>query len=197
MQRMYNLSKWLEVKEGDQINFTGSRPRTVRLEVNAPGEVALYVLPFDDLDQDGEPLFGSPIFLALVKGRDVIEFSPDGAFAVTPEGGSCYFQTADGDVVHVEVVAPVSFTKIVERRRRDPVLEQMMYEAQRNAEKRMAIMLDQQAAMFNAALVNQATVVPPAAPAVPAAPVTPPADGGSEAASETPPPAGGTNNAGE
>lgn len=190
MQRIMNLTKWQEVREGSRMNFTGSRPRTVRIEVNTPVEVALYIIPQDEYGQELEPLF-----LALVKGRDVIEFSPDGAFALAPEGGTVYVNTADGDVVHVEVIEPKIFTKIAERKRRDPVLEQMMYEAQRNLERRLAAQADQFSAMLDARDRNAAAAAAAAAAASAKPKQSASGDGGSQPPVETPPAAGGAANA--
>lgn len=128
MQKMFNLTKWRGIEEGEVITFADTRPRTVRLEVNAPTEVQLFI-GSGDADMD---------FLALVKGRDVIEFSAEGAFSLTVDGGMCNIYTADGDDISVHAVDPVSFTRIVERRQRNPELEHMMMVMQINVEKRLA-----------------------------------------------------------
>lgn len=142
MQKVYNLSKWIELPHGARLQFTTDRPRTVRFEVNAPREVALYVA--DDVRPEGD---GECRFLALVKGRDTIEFSADGAFSLVTAGDEhepIMVFTADGDDVALELAAPESFTKIVERRRRNPELEYMVSVMERNMHAR----LQQQAAEF-------------------------------------------------
>ena len=135
MQRMYNLEKWMRLTESSRLEFSNPKPRTVRFEVNAPGERALYVA--DDLT-------GECRFLALTMGCDVIEFSANGAFSLLaddPAGGQdveTWVFTADGADVSIVLEAPESFTKIVERRRRNPELEAVMAVMQRNLERRFA-----------------------------------------------------------
>lgn len=132
MQRMFNLSKWRVVTEGEMIRFESSHPRTVRLEVNSPDRAKL-LLHEEERD---------PCFLAVVNGRDAIEFSADGTFEITVTGSDVYFYTAEGDDWSVEPVDGRTFTRIVERRSRNPEMELMMHMAMTNMERR----LDQQAA---------------------------------------------------
>lgn len=127
MQKIFNIDKWTTLVEGTSIAYSNNRPRNVRLEVNAPQKSALYVV-----DQDGEAHF-----LALVEGRDTIEFGTTGPFDLTVEGANVMIYTADGDDISQKVVAPVIFTKIVERRRRNPELEYIAATMQRNMEKRL------------------------------------------------------------
>lgn len=132
MQRMFNLSKWRAAGAGEIIRFESDRPRTVRLEVNTP-EIALL-----ELHEDGR----EPCFLARVEGRDTIEFSADGSFEISCDTSDVYFYTAEGDDWSVEPVDGRTFTRIVERRSRNPEMEMMMHMAMRNMEQR----LDAQAA---------------------------------------------------
>lgn len=157
MQRLFNLSKWTELRDGEALPFKGARPRTVRLELNAPDEVSLYSV------ENGEP-----IFLALVRGRDVVEFAPDGEFALAVEGGTVFVYTADGQDVHSIAPDPVIFTKIAERRRRDPAMELMMYEMNRNIEKRLQAQHADFERIIAAREAAGATPVAPAAAGTPA-----------------------------
>lgn len=128
MQKMYNLSKWSKLEEGEIMTFSDTRQRTVRLEVNSGSEVQLF-LGYEGQDME---------FFALVKGRDVIEFSAEDAFSITADGGPVAIYTADGDDWSVAAVDPLSFTRIVERRIRNPDMDRMMFEMQINMEKRFA-----------------------------------------------------------
>lgn len=128
MQRIFNTNKWTTLAEGQGFTFSSSRPRTVRLEVNAPQEVRLYV-------SDGDQ--GEIEFLALVKGRDTVEFVTSGQMALHAEGGDVMIYTADGDDVSSIVEAPVIFTKIVERRRRSPEVEYMIAAMNANVNRRL------------------------------------------------------------
>lgn len=127
MQRLFNIDKWQNLKEGDALAFSNPRPRNVRVEVNAPTKSSLYYV-----DPEGEV-----IFLALVEGRDTIEFGSTGAFQLTVEGAPVMVYTADGADISMKPVSHGSFTKIVERRRRNPELEQIAALMQRNMERRL------------------------------------------------------------
>lgn len=74
-------------------------------------------------------------FLALVKGRDRVEFFSDGAFELIAEGGSVYVYTADSTDIALRVVAPVIFTRIANRKQRNPHLEMMEYQMRMNQQR--------------------------------------------------------------
>lgn len=79
-------------------------------------------------------------FLALVKGRDRLEFSVDGAFDLMVEGGNANVYTVDSADVATRIVAPIIFTRVANRRVRNPELEWMMYQQRRNQEDMLAAM---------------------------------------------------------
>lgn len=127
MQRSFNLESWNTLEEGKALKFEGNRPRRVNLAVNAPGETLLYVD------------YGTgPTFLARVIGRDDLEFAVPGAFTLFADETSCRVFSVDGDNPAVVVPEAVTFTKIAERRPRNPELEQMQYLMMQNMEKRLA-----------------------------------------------------------
>lgn len=176
MQRIYNLDKWALLEEGKRLSYVNSRPRKVVVEVNAPSEVLLYLV------EDGKPRF-----LALVKGRDTVEFYPDGAFDLTCEGGAVYVYTADGDDVSMEALDERTFTRIVERRPRNLELELMQRAAAENT-RRLLEAQRQDMEKYIARLETQraAAAVPPAPAAAPAQPaVAPAAPVGAPAADST------------
>lgn len=128
-QFFYNLSKWRKLVEGEVLHYSNPMPRTVRLEVNSPERTRLMV---------SEPRTGEFDFLAVVDGRDCIEFSADGPFDLTIDEGELFLYTIDSTDWSVEAAGFESFTKIVERRTRNPELEYMMEMTYRNMEKRFA-----------------------------------------------------------
>lgn len=181
MQRMFNLDKWDRLAEGQSLKFINDRPRTVRLEVNAPVKSALYVV-----DHTGEVHF-----LALVEGRDTIEFSSGGAFELTVEGADVLVYTADGADISNKIVAPKIFTKIVERRRRNPELEYMAAVMQRNMERNLEKQWAEREQTLLRSIEARAPVAAPAgvpdgAPAAPAQ-----ADGAAPSDPQAADPAGG------
>lgn len=126
MQRMFNLTKWRWMTDGEVMTFAGSGARLVKLEVNSPDKCRLFITHG-----------GKTEFLAQVEGRDTIEFSIEGPFEVVAIGGELAFYTADGADWSVEPVDDQTFTRIVERKMRNPELELMMALANRNMEKRL------------------------------------------------------------
>lgn len=163
-QRLHNLNKWVFLPEGQSLEFRNGRQRTVILEVNTPEDVWFYVLQDDD-DVDGNPErlrdeeAGRPIprrhdvsvssadddgravtFLARVRGRDRLEFAVDGAFGLLAEGGGAYIYTIDSQDVSTKIVAPVIFTRIADRKQRNPHLEMMEYQMKLNIQRRLAAM---------------------------------------------------------
>lgn len=133
MQRLNNLAKWQHVKPDQAINLAGNDGRRVRLDVNAPFPVRLY-------HYDGN---GEGTFLALVEGRDVIEFVAPASSSITVDGGELWCHTFDGEVLSVEVADAVKLTKMVTRRPRNHEMELMAYEMRRNSEQMYATIYDQ------------------------------------------------------
>lgn len=117
MQRLFNVDKWLHVEDGKAITFEKANSRRVRLDVNAPAPANLYYA-------DGD---GRITFLARVLGRDVIEFASYGEFSITVDGSDVWVHTIDGEDISFAIPDAVVFTRIVERRQRNPELEMMNY----------------------------------------------------------------------
>ena len=125
MQRLHNVEKWFTIAEGGTLNFGNPNPRRVRVDVNAPHESRLFYV-------DGE---GKMTFLASVIGRDVIEFRAYGEFALICEGPEVWIYTIDGEDVSYKNDAAETFTKIWDRRPRNPELELIQYQMHRNQER--------------------------------------------------------------
>jgi len=159
-QRIHNLSKWVYLPEGSSYSFDIERPRTVILDVNCPGEVSFYVAQdFGTTEQDRIDLEGGRLstlpsqddnyrrsdltFIALVKGRDRLEFGVDGAFTLAVEGGGAYIFTTDGQDIATRVEAPEIFTRIANRRQRNPHLEMLEYRTRLNQERFAAQLRDE------------------------------------------------------
>lgn len=136
MQTIYNLDKWFRLDEGAKLLMKGGRARKVVLEVNSPAEAALYV------DVAGV----DPIFLALVKGRDKVEFYAPGQedFHLMVEGCSVFLYTVDGIDISAVSDGSESFVRIIERKPRNRELELMQYEMRANMQR----MLDKQAGEY-------------------------------------------------
>lgn len=150
MQRMFNLREWTEIADGGSLSFHSARPRIVRFEVNTPDEVLMHICypdgiyvthPPENIGEAGsteevlEP--GTVQFLAKVTGRETIETFVEGAFDLVVQGGTLYVFTADGTEVHATVTDPIIFTKIAERKARNPELERIERRMYLNQERRM------------------------------------------------------------
>lgn len=141
--KLHSLKRWETLVPGSAVIFdhgTGYGERRVRLSVNCQRET---VLMYET--EDGED------FLAVAPaGLETVEFSVAGkvaVFAADPKA-SFKYQTAELEPTHSEVVDPRIFTKIANRRHRNPELEEIMMRMNRNMEMRMA----EQAKFFEQAL---------------------------------------------
>ena len=134
MQRVLSVYDWQKLPEKEQITVRSDvlGQRLVRLRVNAPRRVALYLRLPDLVD---------PVFLASVDGLDEVQFNVEGDYKLYAQGGEFWFDTLDGVRADVEAVAPDSFTTIAERQARNPELELIERKMQENMERRMAYVM--------------------------------------------------------
>lgn len=150
MQRMFNLRKWSELRDGGALSYKSVRARIVKFDINCATEVSLHlrypegayatraasdIAESAAVDEIIAP--GTTFFLALVKGRETIETFVDGQVELLAVGGNCYVYTADGDDVSSVVLEPVIFTRIAERKARNPELEAIERRMYLNQEKRL------------------------------------------------------------
>lgn len=77
-------------------------------------------------------------FLCSVgRGRDTIDFAVDGAFDLLAVGGDVHIYSQDSLQHEVHVLDPLVFTRIANRRQRNPQLEMMMWQQRQNMERRL------------------------------------------------------------
>lgn len=146
MQRIHNLSKWQYVETS--MVFDNPVPRLVKIEVNCPERTAFFVhRNKEDVDQDGERqrdlaagrdtvVQSDTVFLGLAEGRDGFEFWVEGAFKLDVSE-PCWLFTIDSMRIARRDEAPVIFTRIANRRQRNPHLEMIEFQMRRNTERRM------------------------------------------------------------
>lgn len=130
MQSLGDVTRWVSIGEGEVLEFLDKRARPVRVHVNTSRKAEIMI----QLAQE------EPKFLALVEGRDVLHFFVPGEYSImhrTPDA-DVHILTADGDAQHRVNMAEEVYTSLHERRARDPALERMQYEMQRNFDRRMA-----------------------------------------------------------
>lgn len=139
MRNLKDINKFVLVKPGDGLVLEGGEfPREVRLEVNCDQPCHLAVRVPD----------GDSRFLAVVEGRETVVF--------TIEEPCILWSSCDGELrwwtVELEAASIVSdaetYTKIAERRTRNPELERVARKMQENAERRMAALMREMDAKF-------------------------------------------------
>lgn len=139
--KLANISDW-ERFDADKLLVLpgGPQSRKIRLEVNC-GHLTRW-----DLMIPGEGRF----HLATVEGFETIEFFYAGEARITAMSArvgidevDAWFYTADGQVTHSEVPDAVTFTKIAQRRARNPELEYMQFVMNQNIERRLAAQADE------------------------------------------------------
>ena len=140
--KLNSLDRWKTLESGAVINFNGAEgvERRVRIRFNCEEETTLY------LEDANGPRFLTGVGIGVTE----LEFGATGNFAVYPPSGSAtvQYQTAEDEPTHAVIVDPVIFTKIANRRHRNPELEEMMMRMEMNIQRRYA----QQAGEMQAAL---------------------------------------------
>lgn len=130
--KLNSLARWAVLDGGKAIVFAGSdvAERRVRINFNLEAVTSFFI------DIAGEEVF----LCTLPPGLETLEFNAPGTFRVYAEKGSgvVQYQSADLEPTFSEVVDPVIFTKIANRRHRNPELEEIMYRMQANMERRLA-----------------------------------------------------------
>lgn len=131
--KLHSLDRWKTLERGEAIMFekmSNDGERRVRLHLNLAGRTTFYV--------EGPK---GPRFLCVAgPGLETVEFAVSGKVAVMADeaAGEVQYQTAEGEPTFATVVDPVIFTKIANRRHRNPELEEVMYRMQLNMERRLA-----------------------------------------------------------
>lgn len=146
--KLNSLSRWSSLDSKKAILFRGAADaeRCVRIQFNLENVTTFYVGK-DEMDAD--------LLCTIGPGQETVEFYALGDFYVIAEkdAGMVKYQSADLEPTFSEVVDPVIFTKIANRRHRNPELEEVMFRMQENMERRLA----QQAGEFEAALERRRT----------------------------------------
>lgn len=149
--KLHNTDKWELLETGKVLAFKGNVPRLVRVEFNcvAPTRIDL---------KEAE----RGTFLAVVQGHEVIEFTCSGdAELIATSDDEVWFHTDYGDGLAFESFAE-SFTKLANRRVRNPDLELMMFKAEQRINARLAE-LDKERAALAAERVSENVGVAPSA----------------------------------
>lgn len=129
MYDLKDLSRWHMLAKGSKLEFPNEERRKVRLEVISEGGTILRA----------SQKKGAPMFLGVFSRFDVVQFQVDGPWTLHVEGDRCYIWTPElTDNGMEEIPEAVSFTKIMNRRVRNPEMELMMKKVGDNMERRIA-----------------------------------------------------------
>lgn len=151
-----DIAKWNKA-DARLLVFAGRGARRIRLHINSPS-VAVLWLESEDGDDD------SAQFLARVEGYKVVEFHALGTVRVSIEGADVWWKCTEAEPTAVKIVDPVVFTRIIERRHRNPEVEMMMHMMQQNIERRLSAQqteMEQYLARREQQLAAAAAVVAP------------------------------------
>jgi len=126
------ISKFVLVAAGTGLALDSDKRRVVRLELNTSEPCQLRLQTgADDIR-----------FLANVEGYQELTFVAPGPVTIWPDcEGEVWWWSPEMESHHVEVPDAETFTRIANRRERNPELERMMAKMQANAERRMAAMM--------------------------------------------------------
>lgn len=140
--KLNSLARWANLPATEAIVFEGSHDgeRRVRINFNLEGVTSFYI--GDDM--------GEQFLCTIGPGLETVEFNVSGSFKVYAEKGSgvVHYQSADLEPTFHEIADPVIFTRIAQRRHRNPELEEMMFRMQSNIERRFAQQADEMEAIY-------------------------------------------------
>lgn len=114
-------------------DFDAGRPSRTSLPGVEPEQ-----LPDDIMWKDRDGSLVASFLCACGAGRDTIDFAVDGPFSIIADGGEVHVYSQDSQQVELHVPAPEIFTRIANRRARNPQFELMMWQQRQNMEQRFA-----------------------------------------------------------
>lgn len=154
--KLNSLARWLTLEPKMAITFdkaaSGEAARRVRLSLNLERWTAFYI-------HDGK---ASRFLTSVGPGLNTVEFSAAGRFQIMaePDAGAVQYQTAEAEPTHSVVADPAIFTRLAQRRHRNPEMEEMMYRVQLNVERRLAKQASEIEAVFERRRREEGNVEP-------------------------------------
>lgn len=130
MIKLNSLTSFAVLAEGKEALFAApdgsDQSRKVKMRVNTPHDVTLWISPVEDLDVS--------LFLGRVRGHEQFEFFFDGSFVLTSMGGDIWLDTFDNTQFDIQAKDPVSYARLFEREERDPRILEIERAARHNME---------------------------------------------------------------
>lgn len=143
MQKLNMIQAFAELPEGTDATFAhpagqADQARLIKMRINAPQDVNLYITPVVIDDETGEVLDHeeeSSRFLAhVVAGFEQLEFFYRGSFCLSALGGPIWLDTYDNTAFSVEASDFTSYARLWEREERDPRILEIERAARHNQE---------------------------------------------------------------
>lgn len=143
MQKINSLEGYARVKEGVAVSFTteeylADQARRIKLRVNAPEEVRLFVTALPEtFDEETGELTSPEYFLGYVApGFEEFEFAFTGNFMLRAVGGEVWLDTYDSANFVVQNADDENYARVYERPEEDPLMTQMKFIARQNQRQR-------------------------------------------------------------
>ena len=155
MQKLNMIQAFAELPEGTDATFMhpegqADQARLIKMRINAPQDVNLYVTPCEVDYETGEVIThdgDGALFLAHVAaGFDQLEFFYHGSFCLSALGGSIWLDTYDNTSFSVEASDFTNYARLWEREERDPRILEIERAARRNQEMLLRQMAEDRAA---------------------------------------------------
>lgn len=141
--KLGNLTSWKPVNPGDGILLPGKK-RRVRIAFNTQAATKVVALQRNEV-----------YVLGVVTGMQEYEFGASGDVEIHLDTDQVALWRTDDGVQTATQPSTDSFTKMMERKERNPELEYMMYMAEQNAKRRSDQMLASAEAMIERRLKNE------------------------------------------
>lgn len=149
--RIHNIGKWRKVEalKGKQVlQLPGTGNRKVMLQLNCAGETRVDLV---ELERDD----ARTTFLWAGRGMEELEFYAHGVVhVVCTSAEDVYYFTNERAGTAIKNVEAVSFTKIANRRARNPELDAIMLRAEINMNRRLARLVQEMERKYGGAGVR-------------------------------------------
>lgn len=135
------LQKVEDVRDNPELKLDAEAGRASRTRLPGVGDENERLMMSDDVPWAGNediPETRGKFLCSCRAGRDTIDFAVDGPFWLVPDGGEAYVYSQDSLQHEVRILAPEVFTRIANRRTRNPEMEMMMWAQRQNLEARFA-----------------------------------------------------------
>lgn len=133
MQRIKRFNRYVSLQANKPLTLGCGKMRTVRMDFLAPEETKVFA-------KGGDGGAKAWQFIAIVKGNETVEIGWHGPLMIKAESPVSIY-SSEMEKTEITIENPEIFTRVLNRRKRNPEMERMMFEMQRNIENRVATQL--------------------------------------------------------